>query len=62
MDYNKMNREELAAVLEDERARFNKYKARGLKLDMTRGKPGPDQLKLSEPMLEYGMVDGGISD
>ena len=62
MDLNTMSREELAAELAKQRARFERYKAQGLRLDMTRGKPGPDQLKLSEPMLEYGMVEGGISD
>lgn len=32
-------------------ADYDAFKARGLKLDMTRGKPAPDQLDLSEGML-----------
>ena len=33
------------------RADYETFKARGLKLDMTRGKPSPDQLSLSDGML-----------
>jgi DNA-binding transcriptional MocR family regulator len=32
-------------------ADYDAFRARGLKLDMTRGKPAPDQLDLAEPML-----------
>ncbi len=33
------------------RAKYDELCAAGLKLDLTRGKPAPDQLELSEPML-----------
>ena len=33
------------------RADYDSFKARGLKLDMTRGKPSPEQLSLSDGML-----------
>jgi DNA-binding transcriptional MocR family regulator len=33
------------------RADYDTFRARGLKLDMTRGKPAADQLDLAEPML-----------
>ncbi len=33
------------------RAEYDAFRARGLKLDMTRGKPAPDQLSLSNAML-----------
>lgn len=39
------------ALLERARADYEAFKARGLKLDMTRGKPAPDQLDLSNGML-----------
>lgn len=44
---------DLAAV----RADYESFRARGLKLDMTRGKPAPDQLSLSEAMLSPGNGD-----
>lgn len=64
-----------AAELQDEKAelekRYNDFKAKGLKLDMSRGKPGTDQLNLSNGLNDvsdytengtdlrnYGMLDG----
>lgn len=41
--------EERAAEL---RAQYEDYRARGLKLDMSRGKPGPEQLDLTMGLLE----------
>ena len=35
------------------RAEYNAFRARGLKLDMTRGKPAPDQLDLANDMLSF---------
>ncbi|WP_061299946.1 aminotransferase class I/II-fold pyridoxal phosphate-dependent enzyme [Herbidospora cretacea] len=37
--------------MSDVRAEYEELKARGLKLDLTRGKPASDQLDLSTPML-----------
>ncbi len=42
--------------------RYNDYKALGLKLNMARGKPGVDQLRLSAPMLHILDVDDCIVD
>lgn len=42
---------ELQALRRQVRAEYDVFRARGLKLDMTRGKPAPDQLDLAEPML-----------
>ena len=38
-------------------ARFEEYKALGLKLNMARGKPGVEQLRLSAPMLNILTID-----
>ncbi len=51
MDLKNLSREQLSerlAVLTEE---YNSYKAMGLKLDMSRGKPGADQLELTNEML-----------
>ena len=42
---------ELLALRQQVRADYDAFRARGLKLDMTRGKPAADQLDLAEPML-----------
>ena len=41
----------MSPALATVRADYEAFKARGLKLDMTRGKPSPEQLSLSDPML-----------
>ena len=50
--YQQMNREELLAEKAQMEAALADYKAKGLKLNMARGKPGADQLDLSMPMLD----------
>jgi hypothetical protein len=50
--FNAMSREELIKEKETLAAAFNTYKAKGLSLNMARGKPGKDQLDLSMPMLD----------
>lgn len=60
-DYNKMSREELLKEQETLLKRFEDYKAMGLNLDMSRGKPGKEQLDLSNDMnkpIEY--IDNGV--
>ncbi len=47
-----MSKERLAARLEALQAVYDGYKQRGLKLDMSRGKPGPEQLDLTMDMLD----------
>jgi DNA-binding transcriptional MocR family regulator len=42
---------ELQALRHTVRAEYEAFRARGLKLDMTRGKPAPDQLDLANDML-----------
>lgn len=44
--------ERLAALMEE----YNSYKAMGLKLDMSRGKPGADQLEITNDMLDPALL------
>lgn len=50
--YSEMTREQLAVEQEQLLDIYNQYKAEGLSLDITRGKPGADQLELSMKMLD----------
>lgn len=49
--YERMRKEELRGERERVQAVYDALKARGLRLDMSRGKPGKEQLDLSVPML-----------
>ncbi len=51
MQYSSMQKEELAGVLAELQNKYKEVKAKGLKLDMSRGKPGADQLSLTEGVL-----------
>ena len=50
--YKEMSREELVKESESLKKAYDEYKALGLKLDMSRGKPSPEQLDLSMGMLD----------
>ena len=50
--YQKMNQAELQQEKTQLEAAYRQFQARGLKLDMSRGKPSPDQLDLSMGMLD----------
>ncbi len=50
--YSEMTREELFSEKEALEKRYAEKKALGLKLDISRGKPCPEQLALSLPMLD----------
>lgn len=69
--YKDMTSAELQAEKAELEKRYNAFKAKGLKLDMSRGKPGSDQLDLSKGLNDvadytengvdlrnYGMMDG----
>lgn len=56
MEIQNLSREQLQerlAVLTEE---YNSYKSMGLKLDMSRGKPGTDQLELTNEMLDPALL------
>ena len=50
--YDSMSKEALENEKADLQARYDAYKAQGLNLNMSRGKPGPEQLDLSMPMMD----------
>ena len=50
--YSEMSREELLALEKQLNKQFGDIKAQGLKLDMSRGKPGAEQLKISQEMMD----------
>ncbi|MCD7709161.1 MAG: aminotransferase class I/II-fold pyridoxal phosphate-dependent enzyme [Clostridiales bacterium] len=61
--YQEMTKEELLAEKESLEAEYASIKEEGLKLDMSRGKPSPDQLDLAMPMMtalheESDIIDG----
>ena len=57
MLYTQMNKEQLIAEKEVLLKQYEEFKAKGLKLDMSRGKPAPEQLDLSIDMLLH-CLDG----
>ena len=50
--YKDLSREELEKLQQELQAQFAKVKEEGISLDMSRGKPGADQLDLSAEMLD----------
>ena len=62
MKLAEMSKQDMAAMYEELKQTYGQYQARSLKLNMSRGKPGADQLALAKPMLEplenYKAEDG----
>jgi len=50
--YQEMTKAELETLQKELAQTYEQHKAKGLKLNMARGKPGADQLDLSMPMLD----------
>lgn len=50
--YSEMNKDELLSEHSSLLAKYKEYQNAGLKLDMSRGKPGSTQLDISMPMLD----------
>lgn len=54
--YLEKSKAELSAKWDELQKVYDQYKARGLSLDMSRGKPGPEQLELTMGMLDPALV------
>ena len=52
MKLSEMTKEQLVSYKNEIKAEYDAFKARGLKLDMSRGKPCSEQLDLTMPMLD----------
>ncbi len=52
MGFNEMEKSELATMKKQWDDEYNSFKAKGLKLNMARGKPAPEQLELSMGLLD----------
>ena len=50
-NYLAMNRDELTAEKAALEAKYKEFQAKGLKLNMARGKPGPHQMDLAMDLL-----------
>ena len=57
MLYSQMKRDELSALLSELSVQYEAVKAKGLKLDMSRGKPEASQLSVSEELLKTLLSD-----
>ena len=60
--YQKMTDSELDAALADLERQADELRALGLKLDMARGKPSPEQTALSHPMLDLLSSESDLTD
>ncbi len=62
MNYSAMSKEEIVALKNELDNEFAEYKKLGLSLDMSRGKPGSDQLDISMDVLNAVHTEDYISD
>lgn len=60
--YSEMSREELLALKEELELQYEDAKGKGLKLDMSRGKPAPAQLDMTMPMMDIFNRDFDMRD
>lgn len=58
--YSEMNAEELSAEYRDVKSKYEELCSLGLNLDMSRGKPGPDQLAISTKVLDVVTREHGF--
>lgn len=60
MNFQNLSRSESEALLESLRGAYAQMQSRGLKLDMSRGKPGADQLDLSMDLLDANLISQNV--
>lgn len=60
--YRSLTRRELEQILADEEQKLATYRAKGLSLDMSRGKPSPEQIDISRNMLDVLTHESDLSD
>ncbi|MGE3267241.1 MAG: aminotransferase class I/II-fold pyridoxal phosphate-dependent enzyme [Chloroflexota bacterium] len=61
MDLQSLPTEDLAALHERLRGRYQEFRARGISLNMARGKPSGEQLALSQKLLELPGAEDALS-
>ena len=62
MYYKTLSKEELNNELSKIKARYDAFKSRGITLDMSRGKPGPEQMDVSSKMFDAVSNDLGYKN
>ena len=63
MRYDQMTREQLAVEYTAMKSAYEAFCAKGLKLDLSRGKPGAEQLDITTEMLDCPVfVHGALRD
>ena len=62
MDLQSLPTDQLAALQERLQGRYQEFRARGISLNMARGKPSGEQLSLSQKLLELPGVDDATSE
>ena len=62
VSYSSLSREAAAELYADLQKTYAEYVARGLRLDMSRGKPAPDQLDICEGLFTAISKNGDVAD
>ncbi|MBQ8003563.1 MAG: aminotransferase, partial [Oscillospiraceae bacterium] len=62
VSYSSLSREVAAELYADLQKAYAEYVARGLRLDMSRGKPAPDQLDICEGLLTAISENSDVAD